>query len=97
MSDGRAVQDLTLDYFSSKKSGKRREIGKEDLKGGTRKVGGKTGELGVLEARRESIQGGRDELGSAADGGQVRGALRPLGFSARRPLVTLTGAVPEGW
>lgn len=83
MSDGRAIQDLTLDYFSSKRSGKRREIDKEDLKGGTHKVGGKTGELGVLEARRESIQGGCDVLGSAADGGQMRGVLRPLDFSAR--------------
>lgn len=61
-----------MDYFSRKRSGKRREIDKEDSEGGTRKVGGKTDELGALEAGRERVQGGHDELESTADGGQVR-------------------------
>lgn len=60
-----------MDYVSRKRSGKRREIDKEDS-GGTHKVGGKTDELGALEARRESVQGGHDELESSAGGGRGR-------------------------
>lgn len=67
----------------------------KDSEGGTHKVGGKTDELGTLEARRESVQEGMMNS-KAVLVGVGPGEPRPLDFSVRRPLVTLTGAVLEG-